>query len=485
MNILPAGPALQVEDLGKRFQVGVKQEKESVLATTRRLINGSTSQRELWALRHVSFKVDRGETLGVIGPNGAGKSTLLLLLSQILSPTEGKCLIDGKPHCFFRIGAALQPRLTVLENFSLCCTLLGLDRNEFRRRLPDMIAFSGLEDYLYARYGELSSGLAARLPFAAAVHTDLHTILVDEMLTVGDRIFQAKCLKTFHDFKAQGKTLVIVSHSLPLIESLCARTLYLNAGKMMFLGDSAAAVRMLIKDMGEAGQPDPRPSGGEAAGKPGFQSHIKVGKIVEAAAHRIRAELDASTEERRGAVSREFIAGGGADALSDKPIREIIDAKVRSLGPELRKSIEAAGVKAAIPPAADKQPPATEPGQPPRQTQLLENIETEISKVRVEFQTLLEAARRDAPAPPPDPKRPSLQVQIHESVDAELLRIRNQVEAVIEGIRKAGEREREAWLASLREISQFTMKASRTEVPDSGGRENAVSNPETKSPRLS
>lgn len=411
MKIQPQGPAIHVENLGKRFQIGVKQGKESFLGTTRRLINGSNTQRELWALRHISFKVERGETLGVIGPNGAGKSTLLLLLSQILSPTEGECRVDSKTHCFFRIGAALQPRLTVLENFSLCCSLLGLDRSEFKKRLPAMIEFSGLEDYLYAKYGELSSGLAARLPFAAAVFTDLHTILVDEMLMVGDRTFQTKCLKTFHDFKAQGKTLVIVSHSLPLISSLCARTLYLNAGKMVYLGDSATAVNMLINDMGGALPRDQRAPAAAPAPREAALSHTQIKKIAAAAAQRVRLELAALTEDRRNAVSREFTAGDGSEGFPDRPSRELIDAEVRKLGPALRKSAEEALAAAG-----------------PR---------------------------------PPQPEQPSLQVQIQKSVESELSRMRQEVQAAMEESRRAGERDREAWLNSARETVRISQKATR------------------------
>ena len=249
----PPGPAIRVEDLGKRFLIGTEQKKESFPNTTRRLLTGWTQQRELWALRHIGFEVARGEALGIIGPNGAGKSTLLLLLSQILAPTEGRVQVSGRTNCFFRLGAALHSGLSVQDNFSLCSALLGLNRSQFREKFPAMLAFSELEDYLHAKYGELSSGLAARLPFAAAVHTEIDILLVDEMLMVGDAAFQAKCLKTFRNFQAQGKTLVVVSHSLQLIQSLCPQTLYINAGKQIFLGNSATAARMLMRDLGVSG----------------------------------------------------------------------------------------------------------------------------------------------------------------------------------------------------------------------------------------
>jgi len=378
-------PVIQAEDLGKRFRIGVRREKESFLGTTRRLLTGGADQRELWALRGVSFKVERGEALGVIGPNGAGKSTLLLLLSQILTPTEGRCRVSGKAHCFFRIGTALQPRLTVLENFSLCSALLGLDREEFRARLPSMVAFSGLGDYLYAKYGELSSGLAARLPFSAAVHTDLEIILVDEMLMVGDRAFQAKCLKTFHDFRAQGKTLVIVSHSLPLIESLCQRSLYLNAGRPVFLGDTGEAIRRLVEDVG-AGEAQQQAGGSEAL-RQGFGARLQVPKIVSAVSRRLAFELGAGD--------------GSADwgeGIKDAKTRELIDSEVRRLAPELRR--------AARKSAAAPQPPV-QPREPLRD-QIRKDVESELSKMRQEMRSCLEeygekAAKAPAAVPPPAP----------------------------------------------------------------------------------
>ncbi|MCM2267711.1 MAG: DegT/DnrJ/EryC1/StrS family aminotransferase [Elusimicrobiales bacterium] len=385
MKFSPSGPVAEVEDLGKMFRIGSGHSKENFLATTRRLINGSTEERELWALRHVSFKLDRGETLGVIGPNGAGKSTLLLLLSQILTPTEGVCRVTSKTNCFFRIGAALQPRLTVLENFSLCSALLGMGKSEYRRRLPEMIAFSGLEDYLYAKYGELSSGMAARLPFAAAVHTDLDLVLVDEMLMVGDRNFQAKCLKTFQDFKARGKTLIIVSHNLQLIEALCPRAMYLNAGRMAFLGDSAEAVRLMVKDMGASGDSTAqlaRPGHAQVS-----QNHVR--KMVGAAARRLRMELSARTEAESSAASALFTDGQGAGPFPDRATRDIIDAEVRRLAPELRSFMEEQR-RAAQESCANRSAAL----QPSLQDEIRQNVEAGLAKVRQEMLSLVDEARQ-------------------------------------------------------------------------------------------
>ena len=345
MTILPPGPAIRVEKLGKRFLIGVKAEKESFFGTTRRLVTGWTRHRELWALHDVTFSVEHGETLGIIGPNGAGKSTLLLLLAQILAPTEGTCQVSSKTHCFFRLGAALQPRLTVLDNFSLCSALLGLDRSEFRRRLPAMIAYSGLEDYQYARYGELSSGLAARLPFAAAIHTDLDIILVDEMLMVGDQNFQAKCLKTFRDLKEQKKTLIMVSHNLQQIESLCSRTLYLDEGKIAFLGDTSSAVRMHVRDVGKGAPARPARGGyPEQDGRP-FSGRMKA--VVEKGVEKLYLELKRSQPEGRVPGAREERSvTEHEDALLGE-VRKIVEAEAHLLRSEVRASMNEPGPAAA------------------------------------------------------------------------------------------------------------------------------------------
>ena len=513
-------PVIRVEDLGKRFMIGIKQEKEGVLATTLRLLTGSTSRRELWALRHINFEVNRGEAFGIIGPNGAGKSTLLLLMAQILGPTEGQCRISNKINCFFQLGAALQPQLTVLENFSLCSTLLGLNRSELRARLPAMIAFSALEPYLYAKYGELSGGLAARLPFAAAVHTDLEIILVDEMLTVGDQTFQLKCLKTFHDFKTQGKTLVIVSHNLQLIASLCPRTLYLNAGKAVFLGDSASAVKMLTRDLGNSGQPERQSQGGETDGRAVRPSRRQIREVIDAEVSRIRRELSASPEARLESGAQEFTDEGEADTPIDGQTKKIIDAEVSRISLDLRSSLEeqrrngveeaktegeaAAALDADTHPVPEPEqpavreesktegeagaapdadtPPAPEPNPPGRVAgdpaiaggelkaggegnaalfgQIREIVNAEISKIRLEVQASLEEQRRAAERElkAEGEGNAALFWQMQEVINAEIPKIRLEARASLEEQRKAAAQERETWFTAVRQTIQASLE---------------------------
>lgn len=238
--------AISARGLGKRFTIGTRQERRTLLSEIRQTLTGAAPHRDLWALKDLDLDIRRGEIFGLIGANGAGKSTLLLLLAGILEATEGTLEVRGKTDPFFQFGAGLRPQLTVRHNIALCAALLGMPDEELRRRLPKIVEFSGLGDYLYARYGELSTGLAARLPFAVAVHADLDIILIDEMLAVGDRAFQDKCLSAFRALAREGKTLVVVSHSLDLVGELCHRALYLEAGRAAFCGPAAEAVSRLV-----------------------------------------------------------------------------------------------------------------------------------------------------------------------------------------------------------------------------------------------
>jgi ABC-type polysaccharide/polyol phosphate transport system ATPase subunit len=263
------GPAIRASGLGKRFLMGAPAERRTLLSRLARLAGGGGRSRELWALRGLDLEVGRGEILGVVGPNGAGKSTLLSLIAGLLAPTEGSVEAAGRTNCFFRLGAGLQPRLTVAENFSLACALLGMGSRDWAERSGAIVEFSGLRDYLHARYGELSAGLAARLPFSAAVHADLDILLVDEMLMVGDTAFRSKCLRTFEGLAGAGKTMLLASHDLDLVASLCPRALYLDKGRAAFLGPSREAIGAYRADLGLPHRPplcERAPGREEAAG---------------------------------------------------------------------------------------------------------------------------------------------------------------------------------------------------------------------------
>ncbi len=189
------------------------------------------------ALSDVSFTVARGETFGVIGPNGSGKSTLLKLVAGLFKPTSGQLLVDGKVSALIELGAGFHPEISGRENVIINGVMLGLTRKEIEKKLPEIVAFSGLEDFIDEPVKTYSSGMYVRLGFAVAVHVDPDILVVDEVLAVGDEAFAHRCLDTIADFSRRGKTIFFVSHSLVLVEELCDRVLYLEQGRVKGLGD--------------------------------------------------------------------------------------------------------------------------------------------------------------------------------------------------------------------------------------------------------
>lgn len=224
--------AIRLEGVGKRYDIACDHSRESFPRAVLRLLTGTENSRPLWALNGIDLTVRRGETVGVVGSNGAGKSTLLLMMAGIIEPTLGRVSVSGQTNLFFQASSGLQPRLSVLDNLWVCAALQGLPRAEFRRRLPEIIEYSGLGDYLDARYGELSTGMAARLPFSVAVHGAIDIVLADEMLTVGDESFRERCMQTFTRLRAEGRTIVLATHDEALVARFCTRALFIEGGRI-------------------------------------------------------------------------------------------------------------------------------------------------------------------------------------------------------------------------------------------------------------
>ncbi|MCL4808455.1 MAG: ABC transporter ATP-binding protein [Thermoanaerobaculia bacterium] len=189
------------------------------------------------ALSDVSFDVRRGETFGVIGANGSGKSTLLKLVAGLFKPTSGTLSVDGKVSALIELGAGFHPEISGRENVVINGVMLGLSRKEIERKLPSIVEFSGLSEFIDEPVKTYSSGMYVRLGFAVAVHVDPEVLVVDEVLAVGDEAFARRCLDTIKEFSARGKTIFFVSHSLALVEELCDRVLYLSGGKVAGLGE--------------------------------------------------------------------------------------------------------------------------------------------------------------------------------------------------------------------------------------------------------
>jgi lipopolysaccharide transport system ATP-binding protein len=188
--------------------------------------------QEMWALREVSLDLPRGRMVGLIGSNGSGKSTLLKLIAGILKPTSGTVQIDGRVSALIELGAGFHPEFTGRENVHVNGVLLGLTRAEIRERFDDIVAFAGLEPFIDSPVKTYSSGMYMRLGFAIAVTVDPDILLIDEVLAVGDEAFQHRCVGKIQEFKARGKTIVLVTHDLGSVERLCDEAVWLDGGRV-------------------------------------------------------------------------------------------------------------------------------------------------------------------------------------------------------------------------------------------------------------
>ncbi len=190
-------------------------------------------EQEFWATKNVSFTIPKGQVVGIMGPNGAGKSTVLKLLSGIMSPTKGSMKITGRLSALIEVTAGFHPELTGRENVYLNGTILGMSRKEIAKKFDEITAFSGVDQFIDTPVKRYSSGMYSRLGFSVAAHMDPEILVVDEVLSVGDISFQAKCAQKMRELMASGATIILVSHQIPLVQSLCKRAILLNHGEVL------------------------------------------------------------------------------------------------------------------------------------------------------------------------------------------------------------------------------------------------------------
>jgi ABC-2 type transport system ATP-binding protein/lipopolysaccharide transport system ATP-binding protein len=243
--MLSNGTAIALEGISKRYFLRA-QRPEDIKTTVLHLpsfLKRSNGGRPLWALDDVSFSVKRGESLGVIGPNGSGKSTLLKIIADLAPPTRGKVEVAGRISALLELGAGFHPRITGRENAILNAVLLGLSKKEALEALPHIIAFSELGNFIDEPMRTYSSGMYVRLGFSVAVHVRPDVLLVDEVLAVGDGEFQQKCFDHIAKLRANGVTIVFVSHDLGSVTRFCDRAILLQHGQMQVEGDSLPVVQ--------------------------------------------------------------------------------------------------------------------------------------------------------------------------------------------------------------------------------------------------
>jgi ABC-2 type transport system ATP-binding protein len=233
--------AISARGVSKRFLLHRKR----ATSLKERFIRRHEDAEEFWAVRDLSLDVERGETVGLIGANGSGKSTTLKLLAGILRPTSGTVEVNGRIASLLELGAGFNGELSGRDNIYLNASLLGLSRKEVDRHFDAIVDFSELEPFIDNHVKNYSSGMYVRLGFAVAVHIDPDILLVDEVLAVGDEAFQQKCLKKIDEFQREGRTILLVSHSLDLVEAICTKSVVLDHGVVKFQGDPAFATGTL------------------------------------------------------------------------------------------------------------------------------------------------------------------------------------------------------------------------------------------------
>ena len=259
---------IKVENLSKRYRIGVKEEIHdslmgkftswvlSPLANFRRVqklskFNNDDAQDIIWAIKNISFEINSGEILGIIGKNGAGKSTLLKILSRIVEPTNGQATVNGRVASLLEIGTGFHQELSGRENIYLNGTILGMKKREINKNFDDIVEFSEVGKFIDTPVKRYSSGMYVRLAFAVAAHLNPEVLIIDEVLAVGDVAFQKKCLGKMSETAKSGRTVIFVSHNMHTIQSLCTRTILLDRGKIIKDGNTHEVVSSYLKPLQE------------------------------------------------------------------------------------------------------------------------------------------------------------------------------------------------------------------------------------------
>jgi ABC-type polysaccharide/polyol phosphate transport system ATPase subunit len=242
---LSGAPAVEARDVAKVYRRFLHKNQFRTLKSallTGSLLSDLTPGETFTALDGVSFDVPAGSTFGVIGENGSGKSTLLKLMAGITRPTRGTLTVRGRTSALIELGAGFHPEISGRENVAINGIMLGLTRREVEERFDEIVAFAELERFIDAPVKTYSSGMYARLGFAVAIHVDPEVLLIDEVLAVGDEAFTRKCLDKIGEFRRRGKTIVLVTHSLGLVEKMCDDVLWLRQGRKADQGDPKRVV---------------------------------------------------------------------------------------------------------------------------------------------------------------------------------------------------------------------------------------------------
>lgn len=240
--------AVRVDHLGKKFRIYTERNQSLKSA----LMRGRVSKfDQFWALRDISLEVTKGTTLGLVGGNGSGKSTLLKTLAKIYWPDEGDIQYFGRMSALLEVGSGFHPELTGRENIFLNGSILGMKRKEIEARYEQIVDFSGVRDFIDQPVKNYSSGMYVRLGFSVAIHVEPDILVVDEVLAVGDAAFQAQCFERFRELKRQGTTIILVSHDMEAVNSLCDQVAWIKKGHLQKVGPAKQVTSAYLRDSGE------------------------------------------------------------------------------------------------------------------------------------------------------------------------------------------------------------------------------------------
>ena len=266
-------PVIKARDLTKIYRIGQQQdESDSVFGAVANVLKSpvrnfrkyrslynfddalavgreDASPDVLWALEDVSFDVHEGDSLAIVGANGAGKSTLLKVLSRVANPTKGTVHMRGSVSSLLEVGTGFHRELTGRENIYLNGSVLGMKRHEINAQFDEIVDFSGVEQFLDTPIKRYSSGMSVRLAFAVAAHLQSDIMILDEVLSVGDVAFQRKCLNKMNDVAGSGRTVLFVSHNMPMITALCKSGIFLQKGKVVAEGTADDIVKLYMQSL--------------------------------------------------------------------------------------------------------------------------------------------------------------------------------------------------------------------------------------------
>tara|TARA_B000000460_G_scaffold151815_1_gene107233 strand:+ start:36 stop:1265 length:1230 start_codon:yes stop_codon:yes gene_type:complete len=276
-------PAVLLDGLGKQFRL--THDRNWTLKATM-LAGHRTRYEEFWALRGVDLEIPHGSTFGIIGGNGSGKSTLLKVLAGILRPDEGTATVNGRLSALLELGAGFHPELTGRENVYLNGAILGFTSREIRRRFDDIVGFAELDRFIDEPVRNYSSGMYVRLGFSVAIHVEPEILLVDEVLAVGDHTFQKRCLDRFAQLKAEGRTIILVSHDLDMVGWLCEQTAWIQQGTLQAVGASPKVIDRFLNGAVDSPTPaDSSPSAPRRFGGLGPDDLVRAVDLVDANGH--------------------------------------------------------------------------------------------------------------------------------------------------------------------------------------------------------